>query len=104
MYAVLNLAMLAAGFGNWKVAIAHLNGLQKIVQMRGNRKFLKERPKLQFKLDRQVESHHEVLSESNSLSQASILYGCPALAKSHSFHVPQSRGTRSGRLQTRCGY
>lgn len=52
LYSVFNLAMLAAGFGEWKAAIAHLNGLQKIVQLCGDMAFLATRPKLHFKLDR----------------------------------------------------
>lgn len=52
LYAVIQLAVLAAVFGDWEAAIAHISGLQKIVQLRGGIEFLRARPKLRFKLDR----------------------------------------------------
>lgn len=52
VYVVLNLAMVSAGFGDFKAAATHLKGLQRIVQMKGGHSFLRRRPKLYFKLDR----------------------------------------------------
>ncbi|KAF2183292.1 hypothetical protein K469DRAFT_635233 [Zopfia rhizophila CBS 207.26] len=49
---VINLALLAAVFGDWGPAAAHFKGLRKIVQLRGGLEFLRARPKLHFKLDR----------------------------------------------------
>jgi hypothetical protein len=54
LFAVIQLAMLAAVFGDWDAAIAHFSGLQKMVQLRGGTEFLSVRPKLRFKLDRYV--------------------------------------------------
>ncbi|KAM0722725.1 hypothetical protein Q7P37_002166 [Cladosporium fusiforme] len=51
LHSVLNLAMLAAGFGEWKPALAHLGGLQRIVQLRGDLDYLATRPNLHFKLN-----------------------------------------------------
>lgn len=52
IHAVLNLAMLAGGYRQWAAAIAHLNGLKKIIQLNGGSEFLARWPKLRFKLDR----------------------------------------------------
>lgn len=52
LYVVINLALLAAVFGDWEAAAAHFKGLHKIVQLRGDLEFLRTRPKLHFKLDR----------------------------------------------------
>ncbi|KAF2271243.1 uncharacterized protein EI97DRAFT_428609 [Westerdykella ornata] len=52
LHIVINLALLAAVFGDWEAAAAHLKGLRKIVQLRGDLAFLRARPKLHFKLDR----------------------------------------------------
>ena len=49
---VLNLSLLAASFGDWGAAVAHFNGLHKIVQLKGGLAFLRARPKMHFKLDR----------------------------------------------------
>jgi len=49
---VLNLTLLAASFGDWGAAVAHFNGLHKIVQLKGGLAFLRARPKMHFKLDR----------------------------------------------------
>jgi hypothetical protein len=49
---IINLALLAAVFGDWVAAAAHFQGLLKIVCLRGNMAFLKSRPTLHFKLDR----------------------------------------------------
>ncbi|KAF2996738.1 hypothetical protein E8E13_006272 [Curvularia kusanoi] len=49
---IMNLALLAAVFGDWSAAAAHFKGLQKIVQLRGNLTFLRQRRTLHFKLDR----------------------------------------------------
>jgi hypothetical protein len=52
MLVVINLALLAAIYGDWLAAAAHYKGLHKIVQLRGDLAYLKARPKLHFKLDR----------------------------------------------------
>jgi hypothetical protein len=52
LYVVINLALLAAVYGDWEAAAAHLNGLHRIVQLRGGVKFLAARPEVHFKLDR----------------------------------------------------
>jgi len=52
IHAVLNLAMLAGGYQQWAAVVAHLRGLQKIIQLNGGPAFLARWPKLQFKLDR----------------------------------------------------
>lgn len=52
LYAVTTLALVAAVFGDWEAAAAHLTGLQRIVQLRGGLEFLSTRTKLHFKLDR----------------------------------------------------
>jgi len=52
LYVVITLAMLGAVFGDWRAASAHIAGLHKIVQLRGGLRYLEERPKLHFKLDR----------------------------------------------------
>jgi hypothetical protein len=49
---VINLTLLAAVYGDWVAAAAHFEGLHKIVHLRGDMAFLKERPALHFKLDR----------------------------------------------------
>ena len=52
LFVVINLAILAAVYGDWEAAAAHFAGLRKIVQLRGGMGFLLTRPKLHFKLDR----------------------------------------------------
>jgi hypothetical protein len=52
IHAVLNLAMLAGGFSQWTATIVHLNGLQRIIRLRGGAEFLAKWPKLQLKLGR----------------------------------------------------
>jgi hypothetical protein len=52
IHAVIILAMLAGGYQQWAAAVAHLRGLQKIVQLNGGSEFLARWPKLQFKLGR----------------------------------------------------
>jgi hypothetical protein len=52
LHIVINLALLAAVFGDWEAAATHLKGLHKIVQLRGDLAFLRARPKLHFKVDR----------------------------------------------------
>ena len=52
MHVVINLALLAAAFREWRVAGEHFKGLRKIVQLKGDLEFLRTRPKLHFKLDR----------------------------------------------------
>lgn len=52
LYVVINLAILAAVYGDWEAAAAHFAGLYKIVQLRGGMDFLRSRSKLYFKLDR----------------------------------------------------
>lgn len=52
LYCVFNLAIMAAGFGEWKAAIAHLGGLQRIVLLNGDGVFLSKNPKLHFMLER----------------------------------------------------
>lgn len=49
---IINLTLLAAVFGDWMAAAAHLEGLHKIVYLRGGLVFLSARPTLHFKLDR----------------------------------------------------
>lgn len=49
---IVNLTLLATVLRDWKAVAAHLEGLLKIVQLRGNALFLKTRPTLHFKLDR----------------------------------------------------
>ncbi|EUC28171.1 hypothetical protein COCCADRAFT_109842 [Bipolaris zeicola 26-R-13] len=49
---IINLTLLAIGFGDWATAATHLEGLHGIVQLRGDAAFLEERPTLHFKLDR----------------------------------------------------
>ncbi|XP_014552476.1 hypothetical protein COCVIDRAFT_110229 [Bipolaris victoriae FI3] len=49
---IINLTLLAIGFGDWATAATHLEGLRGIVQLRGDAAFLEERPTLHFKLDR----------------------------------------------------
>ncbi|EUC39558.1 hypothetical protein COCMIDRAFT_111235 [Bipolaris oryzae ATCC 44560] len=49
---IINLTLLAIGFGDWVTAATHLKGLRGIVQLRGDAAFLAERPTLHFKLDR----------------------------------------------------
>jgi hypothetical protein len=49
---IINLTLLAAVFGDWMAAAAHLEGLHKIVHLRGGLLFLSARPMLHFKLDR----------------------------------------------------
>ncbi|KAF2024508.1 hypothetical protein EK21DRAFT_78556 [Setomelanomma holmii] len=49
---VVQLGLVAACFGDWCAAIAHLTGLHKIISLRGGRDFLRTRPKLHFKIDR----------------------------------------------------
>jgi hypothetical protein len=49
---VMNLAILSAVYGDWPAAAAHYKGLHKIVELRGKFAYLKDRPKLHFKLDR----------------------------------------------------
>jgi hypothetical protein len=49
---VMNLAVLSAMYGDWRAAATHYKGLHKIVQLRGDLEYLRERPKLHFKLDR----------------------------------------------------
>lgn len=49
---IINLTLLAIGFGDWVAAATHLEGLRGIVQLRGDAAFLEERPTLHFKLDR----------------------------------------------------
>lgn len=49
---IINLTLLAIGFGDWATAATHLEGLRRIVQLRGDAAFLEERPTLHFKLDR----------------------------------------------------
>jgi hypothetical protein len=51
---IFNLALLAAVYGDWAAAAAHLEGMRKIVRMRGDMVFLCTRPTLHFKLDRLV--------------------------------------------------
>lgn len=52
LYVVVTLAMMAAVFGDWPAASAHIAGLRSIVKLRGGIRYLKSRPKLHFKLDR----------------------------------------------------
>ncbi|CAO2650219.1 Nn.00g015110.m01.CDS01 [Neocucurbitaria sp. VM-36] len=52
LFVVINLALLAAVYSDWKAAGAHFAGLYKIVHLRGGMSFLRTRPKLHFKLDR----------------------------------------------------
>ncbi|KAH7383998.1 hypothetical protein BKA66DRAFT_570183 [Pyrenochaeta sp. MPI-SDFR-AT-0127] len=52
LYVVINLALLAAVYGDWAAASAHFAGLHKIVQLRGGIDFLRTRPIIHFKLDR----------------------------------------------------
>jgi hypothetical protein len=52
LYVVVTLALLGGVFGDWQAAIAHLAGLRRIVELRGGLKYLEQRPKLHFKLDR----------------------------------------------------
>lgn len=52
IHAVLNLAMLAAGYNQWAATVVHLRGLQKIIHLNGGLQLLARWPKLQFKLDR----------------------------------------------------
>ncbi|KAF1849031.1 uncharacterized protein K460DRAFT_330563 [Cucurbitaria berberidis CBS 394.84] len=52
LHVVINLALLAVIYDDWKAAAAHFAGLQKIVQLRGGVDFLRSRPKLHLKLDR----------------------------------------------------
>ena len=54
LYVVITLAVLGATFNDWRAARAHLAGLRKIIQLRGGLKYLEQRPKLHFKLDRLV--------------------------------------------------
>jgi len=49
---VLNLALLAGAFGEWPAAGTHFKGLHKIIKLRGHLEFLRDKPKLHFKLDR----------------------------------------------------
>lgn len=49
---IINLTLLAIGFGDWVTAATHLEGLRGIVQLRGDAVFLAERPTLHYKLDR----------------------------------------------------
>ncbi|KAH7557909.1 hypothetical protein BM1_05181 [Bipolaris maydis] len=49
---IINLTLLAIGFGDWATAATHLEGLREIVQLRGDAAFLEERPTLHYKLDR----------------------------------------------------
>ena len=49
---VINLTLLAAVYGDWVAAAAHFEGLHRIIHLRGDMAFLKERPALHFKLDR----------------------------------------------------
>lgn len=51
---IINLGLLSAVFGDWDAAAAHFKGLHKIIQLRGDLQFLRDRPKLHFKLDRLV--------------------------------------------------
>ncbi|KAJ8116070.1 hypothetical protein OPT61_g2426 [Boeremia exigua] len=49
---IMNLTLLAIVSGDWIAAAAHLEGLRKIVHLRGFARFLDARPILHFKLDR----------------------------------------------------
>lgn len=52
LYVVEALTMLAAMTGDWRSASAHIAGLSRIVELRGGWRYLRQRPKLHFKLDR----------------------------------------------------
>jgi len=52
LYIVMQLALLAAMFGDWSAAAAHVAGLHRIIQLRGGEDFLRTRSKLHFKIDR----------------------------------------------------
>ncbi len=54
LFVVLNLALLAALYGDWMAAAAHYAGLQRIIQLRGGLQFVRARPKLFLKLCRYV--------------------------------------------------
>ena len=51
---ILNLALLAAVYDDWAAAAVHLEGMRRIVRMRGDMVLLCARPTLHFKLDRLV--------------------------------------------------
>jgi hypothetical protein len=51
---VITLALLAAVFGDWVAASAHIAGLHRIVDLCGGLTYLRSRSKLHYKIDRNV--------------------------------------------------
>jgi hypothetical protein len=96
---ILNLALLAAVYGDWVAAAAHLEGLRKIIRLRGDMVFLCARPALQFKLDRSVLLCLSANSHSRKIVSTS--YGSSAREKTRSSCSLLLHGTQSCPLHTR---
>jgi hypothetical protein len=96
---IFNLALLAAVYGDWVAAAAHLEGLRKIIRLRGDMVFLCARPALHFKLDRSVSLCLSANSHSRKIVSTS--YGSSAREKTRSSCSLLLHGTRSCPLHTR---
>jgi hypothetical protein len=54
VYVIIMLTLMAVSFGDYAAAGAHMDGLRRIVELRGGVKYLESTPKLHYKLDRYV--------------------------------------------------
>lgn len=54
VYVIIMLTLLAVSFGDYVAANAHMDGLRRIVELRGGMEYLQSMPKLHYKLDRYV--------------------------------------------------
>lgn len=100
LYVVVNLAVLAAIYGDWEAAAAHFRGLHRIVQLRGGFKFLKSRPKLHFKLDRYVQPS-SLPFHANANVTVSISHGLSAPDADPSFCTQSPPGLLYSRPKAR---
>jgi hypothetical protein len=56
VYVIIMLTLMAVSFGDYAAAGAHMDGLRRIVELRGGIEYLESTPKLHYKLDRYVAS------------------------------------------------
>jgi hypothetical protein len=54
VYVIVMLTLMAVSFGDYTAAGAHMDGLRRIVELRGGIEYLQSTPKLHYKLDRYV--------------------------------------------------
>ena len=52
MIVIMALALLSVVFGDWTAVSVHLTGLHRIVELCGGLKFLRQRPKMHYKIER----------------------------------------------------